>query len=205
MTREDLKEYKYNQEWIKGRLEYIEEYRTSITNITSVISDMPKSSREVQDSMAEKIAELIDMVNELLDDVLEENKKQKKITDQLKLVEQPYRLILDKMYIQGKSLVVVASEMNYTYEYIRKANGTALKKFEEVTKSYWKAHINCDNIYNEKRNKVQATFFLTNKLFFDKSRCFKCLLFYYWIRIINKKAVAIATKYEKTQKILIFQ
>ena len=71
MTREDLKEYKYNQEWIKGRLEYIEEYRTSITNITSVISDMPKSSREVQDSMAEKIAELIDMVNELLDDVLE--------------------------------------------------------------------------------------------------------------------------------------
>ena len=136
MTREDLKEYKYNQEWIKGRLEYIEEYRTSITNITSVISDMPKSSREVQDSMAEKIAELIDMVNELLDDVLEENKKQKKITDQLKLVEQPYRLILDKMYIQGKSLVVVASEMNYTYEYIRKANGTALKKFEEVTKSY---------------------------------------------------------------------
>ena len=43
MTREDLKEYKYNQEWIKGRLEYIEEYRTSITNITSVISDMPKS------------------------------------------------------------------------------------------------------------------------------------------------------------------
>lgn len=42
MTREDLKEYKYNQEWIKGRLEYIEEYRTSLTKITSVISDMPK-------------------------------------------------------------------------------------------------------------------------------------------------------------------
>lgn len=42
MNREDLKDYKYNQEWIKGRLEYIEEYRTSLTNITSVISDMPK-------------------------------------------------------------------------------------------------------------------------------------------------------------------
>ena len=42
MTREDLKDYKHNQEWIKGRLEYIEEYKTSITNITSVISDMPK-------------------------------------------------------------------------------------------------------------------------------------------------------------------
>lgn len=40
------------------------------------------------------------------------------------------------MYIQGKSLVTVASEMNYSYEYMRKANGIALKKFEDVTKSY---------------------------------------------------------------------
>lgn len=134
MTRDDLKEYKYNQEWIKGRLEYIEEYRTSITNITSILSDMPKGSKQVQDSMAEKIAELIDMVNELLDDVLAENKKQKEITDQLKLVEQPYRLILEKMYIQGKSLVVVASEMNYTYKYVINMHGTALNKFDEINK-----------------------------------------------------------------------
>ena len=134
MTRDDLKEYKYNQEWIKGRLEYIEEYRTSITNITSILSDMPKGSKQVQDSMAEKIAELIDMVNELLDDVLAENKKQKAITDQLKLVEQPYRLILEKMYIQGKSLVFVASEMNYTYKYVINMHGTALNKFDEINK-----------------------------------------------------------------------
>lgn len=42
MTRENLKDYKYNQEWIKERLEYIEEYKTSITNITTILSDMPK-------------------------------------------------------------------------------------------------------------------------------------------------------------------
>ena len=66
MTREDLKNYKYNQEWIKGRLEYIEEYKTSIVNITAVLSDMPKGSKEVQDSMAEKVAILLDNINELL-------------------------------------------------------------------------------------------------------------------------------------------
>ena len=69
MTREDLKDYKHNQEWIKGRLEYIEEYKTSITNITSVISDMPKGSKEVQDSMAEKIATLIDNVDEFVSEL----------------------------------------------------------------------------------------------------------------------------------------
>ena len=29
MTREDLKKYKYTQEWIKDRTEHIEEYKTS--------------------------------------------------------------------------------------------------------------------------------------------------------------------------------
>lgn len=42
MTREDLREYKYNQEWIKDRLSYLKEYKTTIENITSVISDIPK-------------------------------------------------------------------------------------------------------------------------------------------------------------------
>lgn len=46
MNREDLKDYKNNQIWIKGRLEYIEEYKTSITNITSVLSDMPKRKQK---------------------------------------------------------------------------------------------------------------------------------------------------------------
>lgn len=86
--------------------------------------------------MAEKLAILLDNVNELMSKILAEQEKQKAILEQLDKVEQPYKLILEKAYIQGKTLVTVASEMNYTYEYIRKANGIALKKFEEVTKSY---------------------------------------------------------------------
>lgn len=46
MTREDLKSYKFNQEWIKGRLEYIEEYKTSLTKITTTLSDMPKRKQK---------------------------------------------------------------------------------------------------------------------------------------------------------------
>ena len=42
MNRKDLKDYKYNQKWIEGRLEYLEEYKTKITKITTVLSDMPK-------------------------------------------------------------------------------------------------------------------------------------------------------------------
>lgn len=46
MTREDLKNYKYNQQWIKDRIEYIENYKTSVMNITAVLSDMPKRKQK---------------------------------------------------------------------------------------------------------------------------------------------------------------
>ena len=132
MTREDLKLYKINQDWIKGRMEYIEEYKTSITKITTVLSDMPKGSKEVQDSMADKIAELLDMVNTLSEEMLQQSRKQYNILKQLNRVEQPYRIILEKIYIQGKKLVDVASEMGYDYKYMCKMNGNALNKFDNV-------------------------------------------------------------------------
>lgn len=132
MTREDLKSYSNNQEWINERFEYIEELKTTIEKITTILDDMPKGSRKVQDNMAEKIAQLQDSINELLDRIIEEDKKQKEILKQLDRIEQPYKLILDKVYIQGKSLVTVASEMHYSYVHICREHGIALNKFDEM-------------------------------------------------------------------------
>lgn len=132
MNREDLKSYRHNQEWIKGRIEYIEQYKASINRLNSVLSDMPKGSREVQDSEAEKLAVLMDSINDLLDKVNEVNKRQTQILEQLDKVKQPYRNILDKYYIQGKSLVVIAVEMDYNYEHIKKLHGIALNMFDDI-------------------------------------------------------------------------
>ena len=136
MTRQDLKEYKYNKEFIKDKLEYIEELRESINKLTATISDMPRGSRQVEDSMAEKIAKLIDSVDNLLEIINRLQDKQIEIENTILNIEQPYRIILDKMYIQGKSLVKIADEMNYNYEYMKRMHGIALNKFDEVTKSY---------------------------------------------------------------------
>lgn len=67
-----------------------------------------------------------------MEKIIEENEKQKLILEQLEKVEQPYRLILEKCYIQGKTLVTVASEMNYSYEDICRKHGRALRKFDEL-------------------------------------------------------------------------
>ena len=71
MNRNDLKNYKHTEEWIKGRIEYIEQYKSNINRLNSILSDMPKGSKEVQDSETEKIAELLDSVDELLEKVKE--------------------------------------------------------------------------------------------------------------------------------------
>lgn len=42
MNREDLKNYKYNKQWIKDRMEYIETQKETINKLNSILSDMPK-------------------------------------------------------------------------------------------------------------------------------------------------------------------
>ena len=86
----------------------------------------------MEDCIAEKIAILLDDVNDILEVILREEKRQKEIIEQLDKVEQPYKLILEKVYIQGKTLVRVADEMGYSYVQICRSHGTALNKFDEI-------------------------------------------------------------------------
>lgn len=75
---------------------------------------------------------MIDSFDEMMKIIVQEEEKQKKIVEQINKIEFPYRNILFKVYIQGKSLVTVASEMNYSYERMKHMNGIALLKFDEV-------------------------------------------------------------------------
>lgn len=86
----------------------------------------------VYDNEAEKIAELTDMFNNLMNIILQEEENQKKIVDMVNKMDFPYKNILYKVYIQGKSLVTVASEMHYNYEYTKRLNGEALNQFDKI-------------------------------------------------------------------------
>lgn len=131
MNRQDLKNYKYNQIWIKDQTEYIETQKETINRLNSILSDMPKGSRLVYDNEAEKLGNLMDKFNELMNVIIKEKENQKNIVEKINGIEFPYRNILFKVYIQGKSLVTVASEMNYSYERMKHMNGIALLKFDE--------------------------------------------------------------------------
>lgn len=76
----------------------------------------------------------MDSFNEMMQIIIQEEEKQKKIVEQINKIQFPYRNILFKVYIQGKSLVTVANEMNYDYKHMCYKNGIALNKFDELDK-----------------------------------------------------------------------
>lgn len=82
--------------------------------------------------MAEKLVTYIDDKEELFNEILELKDKQKRILLQLKKLGQPYRNILYKKYVKGKSLIKIADEMYYNYEYTKRMHGIALNKFDEA-------------------------------------------------------------------------
>lgn len=134
MNRKDLKDYKYTQDWIKDQEEYIQNQMETVNRLNSILSDMPKGSRVVYDNEAEKLTSLMDKFNELMDIVIEEKEKQKAIIENINKIDFPYRNVLFKVYIQGKTLVTVASEMHYSYVQLCRKHGIALNKFDESCK-----------------------------------------------------------------------
>lgn len=132
MNREDLKNYKYTQMWIKDQTEYIETQKETINRLNSIISDMPRGSKVAYDTEAEKLSELMDKFDELMNTIIEEKRKQERIVEKVNKIEFPYKNILFKVYIQGKSLVTAASEMNYSYRDLCRKHGIALNIFDEI-------------------------------------------------------------------------
>ena len=131
MTREDLKKYKGNKLWIDDQIELYKEMKQRAEDLQAVVLDgMPKA----QNKPNYAIENLIDKYDFILEILAKDQEKLNNIILQLKEVEEPYRTILTKYYIQGKTLVKVADEMNYNYEYVKRMNGIALNKFDELNR-----------------------------------------------------------------------
>ena len=129
MTRENLKKYRGNKLWIEEQIELYTEMKQRAEGLKAVMLDgMPKA----QNKPNYAIENLIDKYDFILEILAKDQEKLNNIILQLKEVEEPYRTILTKYYVQGKTLVRVADEMNYNYEYVKRMNGIALNKFDEL-------------------------------------------------------------------------
>ena len=129
MTREDLKNFRYNKLWIEEQIDLYKEMKQRAEGLKAVIIDgMPKA----QNKSNYAIENLIDKYDYILNELAKEQEKQIEILMQLRKVENPFRRLLFKYYIQGKTFVKVADEMNYSYDRVKHVHKIALKKFDEA-------------------------------------------------------------------------
>ena len=129
MTREDLKKYRANKLWIDSQMELYQEMKQRAEGLKAVVLDgMPKAKNKPNYA----IENLIDKYDFILNELAKEQEKQIEILLQLRKVEDPFRKLLFKYYIQGKKLVRVADEMNYSYDRVKHVHKIALKKFDEA-------------------------------------------------------------------------
>lgn len=128
MNREDLKNYKYNQQWIKRQLDKYQEQKTMVYSISQNLDGMPKAKNKPNYGLEN----LMDQYNKILEILEKDQEKQNEIILQIGRLEEPYRTILTDKYILGMSLEEISVEIGYAYENVCRMHGTALNKFDDL-------------------------------------------------------------------------
>lgn len=131
MNRDDLKNYRYNKNWIKRQLEKYEEQKSFIYNISQNLDGMPKAKNKTNYGLEN----LMDQYDKILKILEEDQNKQNEILLQVRKVNEPYRTILTDKYILGMSLEEISIEINYSYDRTCKMHGIALNEFDKLDKS----------------------------------------------------------------------
>lgn len=94
-----------------------------------------QSSRQNGANFETILIKIIDMENEINDEIDRFIDMKHNIINQIQSLESYIFIeLLYKRYVEYKSLEVIAVEMNYTYQYIRKSHKYALEEFEKSTK-----------------------------------------------------------------------
>lgn len=128
MNREDLKSYKYNQQWIKRQLERYQEQKAIVYSISQNLDGMPKAKNKPNYGLEN----LMDQYDKILMILKQDQEKQNEIILQIRKLEEPYRTILIDKYILGMSLEETSVDIGYAYENVCRMHGTALNKFDDL-------------------------------------------------------------------------
>lgn len=130
-AKKELYSYLHSKKLEERKLEQIEEQKTKLTKITSILSDMPKGTPD-HDKMSKNIAILLDLIREHIKIMEDEEKNLIRITKKINKVEQPYRNILELRFVKGMKVEEVSVELDRDYRYTKKLIKKSIKKYAEI-------------------------------------------------------------------------
>ena len=117
-AKKELYSYLHSKRLEERKLNQIEETKTKLTKTTTVLSDLPKGTPD-NDKMAKNIARLLELISEHIEIMQEEEDNLIRITNKIKMVEQPYKNILELRFVEGMKVEEVSVEIDKTYRYTK--------------------------------------------------------------------------------------
>ena len=125
-----LSQYKYLNKEIDRKIESLEFWKNKILNITSTLSDMPKSNKR-SDTIATGIATINDIEEEINKEIDELIELRKEIEDKINAVDNPkLREILKCRYLDCKSWEEIAYKNNITWRHVYRLHEKALDEIK---------------------------------------------------------------------------
>lgn len=118
---------------IKQKTEERQELLERATPITTSFGYDKVQTSPQHDKMAELVTKATDMEGEIALMVISLLDERNKIVNQIHELNTPlYITVLYKKYVKHKKLEEIASEIDYSYQYVKELHGYALKEFAKV-------------------------------------------------------------------------
>ena len=130
-AKKELYSYLHSKRLEERKLNQIEETKTKLNNTTTVLSDLPKGTPD-NDKMAKNIARLLELISEHIEIMQEEEDNLIRITNKIKMVEQPYKNILELRFVEGMKVEEVSVEIDKTYRYTKTLIKKAIKEYANL-------------------------------------------------------------------------
>lgn len=133
-AKQYLKELKRLDTCIRQKLQEKAALYTSTMGAVRMDADRVQTSgsKDVIPDLVQRILHLEAEIDKQIDDFTD--RKHRIINQIQRLTNETYVSLLYKRYVEFKRLEEIAAEMNYTYLYVRKMHGYALKEFQQIHK-----------------------------------------------------------------------
>lgn len=139
-TKTYLSQARYLDMRIRSKLQQIDSLNDLATSCSAVITGMPHSPSPTTSRMADAIAKIVDLEDEIRKDMNELIDLKKTIIGVIKSVANPeHQTILEKRYLCYLSWEKIAVDMGYELRYVHKLHNRALEECkipEEDTKRH---------------------------------------------------------------------
>jgi AraC-like DNA-binding protein len=133
-AKRELKNYRRLLKEIANLEEEIELLKSRATKITSTLSDMPRSNYN-EHRMEAVMADLADDEKRYID-LLEKERLVKRIIEskinKVEKIDYNYSLLLNKRYVQGKSVIDISSEMQYSERHTKRLINLAIVEYAKI-------------------------------------------------------------------------